>query len=435
MITDFPKALTAWIKNFVLEIRSALWFRPAIYSLVGAILAAVISLFDAQGYVPAVSFVSEQSVVDLLRFMASGVLTVITVTVSVLMLVLSIAAGNASPRALPEIMADPVTQNTLGTFMAALVFSIGGMIALEVRDLSPGAISAVCVVALVLLAAVLKYLIQWIDHVASAIKINRIVERIYTNTANVLKSFLATREKDEDCVDYDRPDDLKRRDVVLPAVGFIKFIDMGELDTHAKKIDAWIEIDAHEGDFTNGVNALMRVYSHDDVDDETCKEICQLIVIGPERTATGDPLLGFELLAEVASRALSPGINDPQTAIVTIRYLGALLGQASIVSKKDFPKRQTKNGRVRCKRQTFEDMLKRAVRAVAKDARDKPEVLIMIAEMLQDLSKTVHRDHAAVFEPELQTLEACAESDAMLESDRDAVMTIVDDIRKRLNAD
>lgn len=435
MITDFPKALTAWIKNFVLEVRSGLWFRPAIYSLVGAILAAVISLFDAHGYVPAASFVSEQSVVDLLRFMASGVLTVITVTVSVLMLVLSIAAGNASPRALPEIMADPVTQNTLGTFMAALVFSIGGMIALEVRDLSPGAISAVCVVALVLLAAVLKYLIQWIDHVASAIKINRIVERIYTNTANVLKSFLATREKDEDCVDYDRPDDLKRRDVVLPAVGFIKFIDMGELDAHAKKIDAWIEIDAHEGDFTNGVNALMRVYSHDDVDDETCEEIYQLIVIGPERTATGDPLLGFELLAEVASRALSPGINDPQTAIVTIRYLGALLGQASTVSKKDFPKRQTKNGRVRCKRQTFEDMLKRAVRAVAKDARDKPEVLIMIAEMLQDLSKTVHRDHASAFEPELQTLEACAESDAMLESDRDAVMTIVDDIRKRLNAD
>src|SRR3546814_13413517 len=70
------------------------------------------------------------------------------------------------------------------------------------------------------------------------------------------------------------------------------------------------------------------------------------VVVGFERTHEGDPRFGFELLAEVASRALSPGINDPPSAIPCLNYLGSLLAKAGPCPPGTFTAPQPTAGRV-----------------------------------------------------------------------------------------
>jgi len=95
------------LHNFVIRLRSALWFRPTIASIGAAALALILAGTDR--LLPefiAIPEVDDGSVKELLKLLASAMLTVTTVTLSALLLVFNMAASQASPRALPGLMAD-----------------------------------------------------------------------------------------------------------------------------------------------------------------------------------------------------------------------------------------------------------------------------------------------------------------------------------------
>lgn len=425
------ESFASQIKNLVRETRSALWFRPTVFCLLGATVIVLIGVLDAAGMTPKSLNVDADSLKALLRFMASGMLTVITVTISVLMLVLSIAAGHASPRALPELMADRVIQNVLGVFLATLVYALAGLTILQFWEISAGGRSVISIVALVLIVFVLKYLIQWIDHVASAIKLNRVVDRIYRETDRVLDAFLARKSGDRDA-------DVKKEgfrvscEIAPDGVGYIQLIDIEKLDRIATQERISIELAVREGDFANGKLPVLIARSDDKIGRERLDEIRHCLVIGPERSPEGDPLLGFELLAEVASRALSPGVNDPQSAIVCVNYLGALLAKAASIPPMDYPSKITPGGRVACRTVELCDMLKRVVRPIAKDASDRMEVLAALAQVLLDLAETADEGHLDAILDEGSVLADSARGERLLESDRDLLNDMISRLKSRV---
>lgn len=104
--------------------------------------------------------------------------------------------------------------------------------------------------------------------------------------------------------------------VNLDQVGYIQYIDYEHLNETAQEANINIYLTASAGDFVNSVDAF--VFVSKTVDSEVVKKIEKSIVIDKERTFSQDPRYGFMLLSEVALRALSPGINDPGTAIDVI---------------------------------------------------------------------------------------------------------------------
>src|SRR3546814_2102575 len=113
-------------------------------------------------------------------------LTVATVTLSVLMLVLNLAAAQVSPRAVPEVMADQVTQNALGTFLATFVYSLTALLLLGFGAVYGPGLTLVVFGALLLALNAVSYLVQWSHHVAEVLKINRMIDRIHRHAAGVL---------------------------------------------------------------------------------------------------------------------------------------------------------------------------------------------------------------------------------------------------------
>src|SRR3546814_4619476 len=111
------EALLPVLKNQMRSARTALWLRPAIFSVVAATAAVLLATVDIvlpSGSLDWLPEVETAAVENLLEVLASGMLTVATVTLSVHMLVLNLAAGQVSPRAVPEIVADRGTQNAMG---------------------------------------------------------------------------------------------------------------------------------------------------------------------------------------------------------------------------------------------------------------------------------------------------------------------------------
>ena len=241
------------LKNEIRAVRTALWFRPTAFCLLAVLAALLLATVGALlpdgvfGWLPDVQVGAVQ---DLLKLLASGMLTVATVTLSVLMLVLSIAAGQASPRTVPEVMADPVTQNALGTFLATFVYSLTALLLFGLEAVAGPGVTLVFFGALLLAVNAVRYLVQWIHHVAESLKVNRIVHRVHRQATAVLDAYLAENE----AAPADRttlPAQRGREPVELrpETTGYVQLIDAGRLQQIAEELELEIEVCLQEGDF------------------------------------------------------------------------------------------------------------------------------------------------------------------------------------------
>ena len=322
-IGELGGAAFSVLGNEIKAIRSALWFRPTAFCLLAALLALAVAAVD--DLLPKEDLVwlpevGKENLHDLLSLLAQGMLTVSTVTLSVLMLVLNLTAGQASPRVVPEMMADEVTQNALGSFLATFVFSLTALMLLGIDGIADAGIALTFFCALLLILNALRYIVQWIHHVATATKLNRIVSRVHRQAEQVLVNYLD--HGDETAAERLRTGEGAPAVLRAKGSGYVRTLDAAELESLAKEHGLILRLAVKEGDFVHPRRPLMEVWGADPEGEKgsDAKELAAAlripVAVGYERSPENDPLLGFELLAEVACRALSPGVNDPQTALV-----------------------------------------------------------------------------------------------------------------------
>jgi uncharacterized membrane protein len=424
------------LKNEIRAVRTALWFRPTAFCILAVLaallLATVGSLlpYGVFGWLPDVQVGAVQ---DLLKLLASGMLTVATVTLSVLMLVLSIAAGQASPRTVPEVMADPVTQNALGTFLATFVYSLTALLLFGLEAVEGPGVTLVFFGALLLAVNAVRYLVQWIHHVAESLKVNRIVHRVHRQATAVLDAYLAENEAaPADSTKLPAQSGQEPIELRPEATGYVQLIDARQLQQIAEELELEVEVCLQEGDFIHPQGLLMKVLGDRAGDEGVLGALRATVVIGFERSHEGDPRLGFELLAEVACRALSPGINDPQTALVCINYLGSLLARAGKAPAQDYPAATSPDGRVRYRRADFAALLERALRPVVREGAGSAEVICAVLQCLADLASSVSTDHLDELLVEARRAEAFGEASLCLKEDKEALQALVTDLRERV---
>jgi len=413
------------LKNLARIIRTALWFRPAVWSLLAAAAVVGIASLDqklADIGLGSRAMVEAEAVKDLLRLMAGGMLTVTTVTLSVTMVVLSLAANQASPRAVPELMADPVTQNALSTFLATFVFALAALAAFGYGAVAPAGVNLIFVAAVILGLWAVRYLVQWMHHVAQSSKLNEIISKVFDQADSSLAEYLANG--DEDAVPFPELAPEDGRDLIASRAGYVQLIHVARLRETAADHGLFIRVHVREGDFVRPGLPLMTVWRDGEGGQWRDDDPRDCIAVGRERTGEGDPRLGVELLAEIACRALSPGINDPQSALVCLDYLGALLARAAAVPADRYPPASIRNGRLCLRPIEFEHLLVRALRPVMRDGAEKAEVAQKVFEVLLDLAGAAHQDYLPAIRREAARAEALAERTLVLPDDKAALAAL-----------
>lgn len=412
-----------------------MWFRPSVYSLLAAIVALLIAGTDqsipgsAARLLPIIDI---EAAKDLLRLVAAGMLTVTTVTLSVTMLVLNLTASQASPRAVPELMADPVTQNALSTFLATFVFAVTALGLFGFKAVSDAGVTLIFAVAVFLGIWAIRYLVQWMHHVAASSKLNSIIVKIYNQAESCLKNYLSAAPHESG--DFPALDGDDGETIHAGKTGYVQLINIETLAQSAKSLDVCVRLHVAEGDFVHGATVLMTAWGAKSADEKAQAQLCRSIALGSERTPEGDPCLGIEILAEIACRALSPGLNDPQSAIVCINYLGALLTHAGQVPKAEYPVVQVKGGRVKRLVVSFDQLLIRAFRPVIRDGGGQAEVVIRILTVLEEMSRTISTDHLEAISNEAGRAAEMARAKLSLDADREAVTRTIKAIDAAIRA-
>ncbi len=326
------KRLPVLYQSAVYSFRGGFLIRPFVIVLglgtAGAVLSALEEQFpQIRRIVPEVLFPSQadpQVAQAILTSIATSTMTVVSIVFAILLMTLTLASTQFSPRILISFVRDRVTQWTLGIFLGTFSYCIAALPA--ARSLPTPFAPVVTVVGAMALAPVcVGWLIYFIHHISNAISVNHIVDRIRRETELVI----------DELMPYPRP---AHPDVALGASlgqlmhvlasrrsGYIRFVDIGLLNSLAKSYGVCLRLERRVGQFIPAGGALMRTTHGDRISEERALQLIAAVDVGPTRTMQQDIEFGVVQIVDIALRAISPAVNDPTTAISSIDQLSSIM--------------------------------------------------------------------------------------------------------------
>ena len=250
---------------------------------------------------------------DLLHIVASSMLAVTTFSVGIIVSALGRASSNATPRATQLLIADRTAQNALSIFVGAFIYSIVGIIGISAGHYEDRARVILFFVTLGVIALIVWSLLRWIDHLHDFGRTSDIIRRLEkaaTEAAEAVGSLPA-----HGAVPADAGDGALQ--IRAAESGYLRHVDMAELDRIGDEAEIRIHVVHLAGHHVHRGEPLARLSGP--VSDKTGTAIRDAFAIGVGRSFDQDMRYGMIVLSEVASRALSPAVNDPGTAIDVLR--------------------------------------------------------------------------------------------------------------------
>jgi uncharacterized membrane protein len=377
--------LNSRITFFVNRLRERLWVRPlafCVLSLGGVFLAKVPDFYNLGSSLPAID---PESIETLLNVVAASMLVIATFAVGSMVSAYASAAKNATPRSFPLILADDVSQNALSVFVGAFIYSLIALVALENHYYEKAGHFALFILTLFVFAWVILTFVRWVDTIARLGRLGTTIDKVEAATAGALAARGRNRKLGGVPVS-----ETASPGTPIPAteVGYLQHIDVAALQQCAEKWSLRIIVAAQPGSFVTLDKPLGSYVSDNetvnpDVDISVLRSAFQL---GEARVYEDDPRFGLIALSEIASRALSPAVNDPGTAIDVIgRFLRLFTKWAQLPGNSDDGD-EPQFDRVEIPEMSVDDMFDDAFATIARDGAGIVEVQIRLQKALASLA-------------------------------------------------
>jgi len=312
------------------ELVTGFWFVPGAVALLGALLAAGTLALDhaaSGGEGVTLAFGGDaEAARQILATIAGSLITVAGLAFSITIVVLTLVSNQFTPRAIRGFLADRVNQVVAGAFVGIFIYSLLVLRAVRGNTIGDRFVPGISVsVAIVLALVALALLLVFIHHVGKSIQASSIAARISRETLRAIDHLYpaAVGERSGAPAEVTRPAGEPTAAIRPDRHGFVQTI---KLEALARKLgDALAEVPVRPGDFVNERDVLALVWLRDMSDADLESAVRGAVVIADERDVAEDAAFGIWQLADIAARALSPGVNDPTTAVTALAHLEAVL--------------------------------------------------------------------------------------------------------------
>lgn len=353
---------------------------------------------------------------------AGGLVSLTVFSFTMVMAQLNRAADSYSPRLLPGLISTRSHQVVLGIFLGTITFSLIVLLSIEPSDDSyelPG----IAILAAVLLAlSCLGLFVYFIHMISIAIQITNILERVSDRTGSRIRQI--DREREERHVGEPEGGGLDEAwELRSPLTGYYHGCNISSLLEVATEEDVVIEIVSAQGLFV--LEDTMVVRLDKDVDDETGEKILSCLRFSRDDLVEDNYVLGFKQITEIAIRAMSPGINDPGTAVNAIDHLTKLFGlRMRLDDHEEYP---DEDGKIRLKLNVidFSDLLYMTCAPLRQYCKHDVIIVLKLLQMFDYMLQvpTEFETHRKAIAKELDTLmtdaKAAIESETDLKTVRD----------------
>ncbi|MGE5943362.1 MAG: DUF2254 domain-containing protein, partial [Flavobacteriales bacterium] len=300
-------------------------FYPTILSLVGVIFGFFMYYLEDLGiskyfieHVPWLVINNADTARTILTTFLAGVISIMVFSFSMVMLLLNQASSNFSPRVIPGIISNRRHQFILGIFNASLFYFIITLIVIKPTNDTYQLPGFSVILAIIFMAFCLSAFIYFIHSISQEIQVNRIINKIYMQVENRL-TYIISIEKDM-FPNFPNSDDWITYNCKKSA--YLQDFTLSNINEILKKEDVKAEILQIKGMFVLKDSPLFKVSKK--LNGESIKKIYDSCHFGTSEIVEDNYVLGFKQITEIAMKAMSPGINDPGTAINAIDYLTQL---------------------------------------------------------------------------------------------------------------
>lgn len=318
------------------SLASSFWFLPALMAVGAAGLALLSVSLDhelGKDVLSDVDFVwsgGAEGARSVLSVIAGSIMTVVSIVFSLTITTLAQTSSHFGPRVLRTFTSDRGNQAVLGTFIATFVYCLMVLRTVRTEDNALFVPFVSVNVGLLMALASLGVLIYYIHHVSRSIQADHLIASVAADFQATLPRVFPRQlgERGPGLCGYAMPDELDAQTVqslVSPKEGYLLSVNADQLMELAQKHQLVFHLYSRPGEFLIKGACLGNIASNRHVDEKLEEALAGCFEWGHTRTPYQDILFPMQQLAEIAAHALSPGINEPFTAMTCIDWMGACL--------------------------------------------------------------------------------------------------------------
>ncbi len=418
---------------FFKRMESKIAFYPVIFAVGGAILSYLMISLDQsntiiyEDYLNYLALKNSETALTVLSVCASGIISIMVFSFSMVMLLLSQASNNFSPRLLPGLISERKHQFIIGIYLATTIYCI--LIILSIKSVDEDEILPTysLLLGIFLTISCIGLFIYFIHNISQRIQINKILENIYyTATAKLDK--IITKEGINSSHTY-FPDTVGWKEYASPVNGYLQTIALKNLKELCVESDNRLFFHKPKGFFIQKGTVLFS--SENELDQHQLRLVLSNLHFSEGEFIFDNYLLAYKQITEIAIKAMSAGINDPGTAINAIDYLSVLLTQrmlknniSNICSEKHIV--------IRIKEVTFNDLLYNLMASFRTYCKHDPVIVQKLLLMLLHLknSPTYDKDYYRIIDKEAKNLKEDSDKNMTNMEDLQVIATLYEKFNK-----
>ncbi len=390
-----------WLESKWDDIRTSFWFMPTLMVIAAIALSLfTLSLDKATGNHSSIATLGwtftrgPEGSRALLSAVAGSMMTIASVTFSITIVALQLASAQFGPRLLRNFMRDRGNQIAIGTFIATFTFCLLILRTVNGTEGEQFVPHISVTVGLFLTLASIGVLIYFVHHSAESIQAENVIAGVSRDLHEAINRLYPASIGQGPSASPGHqghlPEtfDREARAVRSSCSDYLQAIDLEKLMRLAKSNDVILKLDQRPGQFFFKGSHLVRAWPAERVNDEFADQVRDAFYFGRRRTLTQDIEFAIDQLVEIAVRALSPGINDPFTAINCVDRLGAAL---CTLAEKDIPSpyRLDDEGRLRVvtDTSTIPGIIDASFNQIRQAARSDVSVTLRLLETIEAVAR------------------------------------------------
>ncbi len=379
------------------RLRSSLFFVPMLFVVGGAFLGEVMLVVDDRvAGLPSRLTATVDSARTVLSVVASATLAFAAIAFSVSLLLISLASSQFSPRVVHGLFRDPFNKRVMGIVIGTFTYCLIVLRAVRgpLEEGGQGVVPSLSILLCVLLGVTsILSIVAFISHSAHSMDVSRILHDVTADAVAQIRLSASGSEADDD-----------EPTAVPPGGGFVIPLDrhgwIQQIDHEAilarLEPGMTLEVDTAAGRYAIPDTPLATAWPTPSDPEGFTGAIQAAVLVGETRTMQQDVTYGVRQLADVALKALSPGINDPTTAQDAMFHLGAVVREL-LVSPSPPRHLRGNDGQLVLLAQALshEDVVALAFDEIRIAAVGQPTVEIYLLQILHLLALSLGDDRAA----------------------------------------